>query len=67
MAAAARRGDFDGLFGARLDRADVEDPFPPEVPGARLERFVELSTTQALREAFGGVTVSAPRILQARP
>ena len=63
----SQRWDFQKLFDARLDTGNVEDQFPPEVLAAQLERFVELSTANALREAFGSVTVSEPRIIPAKP
>jgi hypothetical protein len=48
---------------SRSTNNDVEEDFPPEKIAPFLERFVELSTAQALREAFGPVTVSEPRIV----
>lgn len=59
----SERWDFEKLFDPKSTRADIEDDFPPEVLAARVERFVELATADALREAFGTVTVSEPRIV----
>jgi hypothetical protein len=62
----SERWDFEKLFDPRSTASNVEDAFPPEVLGARVERFVELSTANALREALGTVTVSEPRIVAPR-
>ena len=59
----SERWDFEKLFDPKSASLDVEVDFPPDVIGARLERFVELSTADALRELFGTVTVSEPRIV----
>jgi len=62
----SERWDFQKLFDPKSTSGDVEDAFPPEVLAAQLERFVELSTAEALREAWGSVTVSEPRIVRPR-
>ncbi len=59
----SERWDFQKLFDPSSTRNNIEDDFPPEVLAAQVERFVELSTARALREAFGAVTVSEPRIV----
>lgn len=59
----SERWDFQKMFDPASTRNNIEDDFPPEVLAAQVERFVELSTANALREAFGTVTVSEPRIV----
>lgn len=58
------RRDFEKLHDPRSIANDIELDFPPEVLGERLERFVELSTADALREMRGSVTVSEPRVVE---
>lgn len=57
------RWDFEKLFDPASVGHDVELDFPPDVMGARLERFVELATADALREMRSSVRVSEPRVV----
>ncbi len=59
----SERWDFQKLFDPASTSNNVEDHFPPAALAAQVERFVELSTANALREAIGTVTVSEPRIV----
>ena len=63
----SERWDYQKLFDPKSTNLDIELDFPPEVLAPFVERFVELSTAQALREAFGQVTVSEPRIVPGAP
>lgn len=57
----SERWDFEKLADPKSTRSDIEDDFPPEVLGPLVERFVELSTANAVREIFSTVTVSEPK------
>jgi hypothetical protein len=63
----SERWDFEKFAEPSSTRNDIEGDFPPEVLGPLVNRFVELSTADAVREIFTSVTVSEPKVVKPAP
>ncbi len=59
------RFDFQKIYDPTWDAIDVARNFTPEQLALQVERFVERSSSRALREAIGVVTITDPKAVDA--